>query len=87
MGNLLAKNESCIAPFFTIAVPHYRHKEHLKIAIDSILGQKFSDYEIVVSDNFSPCGAQNSIPNYLKLFIFKILQIIKIKRCIAEIPE
>jgi glycosyltransferase involved in cell wall biosynthesis len=66
MGNLIAKNESREVPFFTIAIPHYRHKEHLKIAIDSILCQEFSDYEILISDNFSPCDAINSIPDYLQ---------------------
>lgn len=38
-------------PFFSIVIPTYNRPEDLKIAIIGLLGQKFKDYEIVISDN------------------------------------
>jgi glycosyltransferase involved in cell wall biosynthesis len=40
-------------PFFSIIIPTYNSAECLQKAIDSIISQKFSDYEIVLVDGVS----------------------------------
>lgn len=65
MSQLISSFLSNNAPFFTVAIPHYRYNDHLKIAIESLLIQSFQNFEIVISDNNSPCDAIDSIPPYL----------------------
>jgi glycosyltransferase involved in cell wall biosynthesis len=52
--------------FFSIAIPHYRYRENLQIAIESILKQKFSNFEIIISDDCSPCDAHEIVPKELE---------------------
>ena len=40
-------------PLVTVLVPSYWHGNYLKERIDSILNQSFSDYELIVIDDFS----------------------------------
>ena len=40
-------------PFFSIIIPTYNRREFLKIAVDSVLSQSFSDYELIVVDDGS----------------------------------
>ena len=45
-------------PFFSIVMPVYNVQDYLSKAIDSILAQTFSDFELILVDDFSPdqCG-------------------------------
>lgn len=45
-------------PFFSIIIPTYNDLVHLKLAILSVLKQGFTDYEILVIDNFSSDGTE-----------------------------
>ena len=41
------------APFFSIVIPTYNRSELFPLAVRSILQQTFTDFEIIISDNFS----------------------------------
>lgn len=54
-GRLVASGgQSDKRPFFTVAIPHYRHTEHLKLAVESVLSQTTDDVELLISDDCSP---------------------------------
>ncbi|HWR18600.1 MAG TPA: glycosyltransferase family 2 protein [Clostridia bacterium] len=46
-------------PFFSVIMPVYRTENYLKSAAQSVLEQTFSDFELLLIDDFSPdmCGA------------------------------
>ena len=45
-------------PIFSIIVPVYKVEKYISKCIESILGQTFSDFEILCVDD---CGGDNSI--------------------------
>lgn len=40
-------------PFFSIVIPTYNHGHLIKRCLDSILAQKYTDWEVIVVNNFS----------------------------------
>ncbi|MCP3407834.1 glycosyltransferase family 2 protein [Bradyrhizobium sp. CCGB01] len=48
-------------PFISVAIPTFRRPEMVRRAIESVLLQKFSDWEMVISDDEGPEGAAWSI--------------------------
>ena len=38
----------------TIIIPHYNQKECLKVLLPSIANQTFTDYEVIIIDDFTP---------------------------------
>lgn len=42
------------APFFSIVMPVYNVEKHLNKAIDSVLAQSFTDFELILVDDCSP---------------------------------
>jgi glycosyltransferase involved in cell wall biosynthesis len=40
-------------PFFSICIPNYNYSKYLKLTIESVLSQSFTDFEIIISDNAS----------------------------------
>lgn len=49
-------------PFFSIIIPVYNRKNLLKIAVDSVLNQSFSDFELIIVDD----GSQDEIGKIFK---------------------
>ena len=45
------------APFITLIMPVYHAEKYLRAAIDSMLAQTFSDYELLLVDDCSPDGS------------------------------
>jgi glycosyltransferase involved in cell wall biosynthesis len=43
-------------PFITVAIPTYRRLPTLRRAVDSVLAQTFTDWELVISDDETPPG-------------------------------
>ena len=41
-------------PFFSVCIPAYNRKEYLPDLLDSILNQDFFDFEVVITEDFSP---------------------------------
>lgn len=41
-------------PLISICMPAYRHEDHVGNAIESILGQTFGDFELLINDDCSP---------------------------------
>ena len=40
-------------PFFSVVIPTFNQSNYLKKAIESVLAQKYKNYEIIVIDNNS----------------------------------
>lgn len=51
-------------PQVTIIVPNYNHVQYLEKRIDSILGQTFQDFELILLDDCSSDGSEKIINNY-----------------------
>ena len=50
-------------PFFSVVIPTYNHEVFLEKAVKSVLNQTFSDYEIIIIDNYSDDNTENLIRN------------------------
>ena len=48
-------------PFFSIIVPTYNRAQKLMCAIDSVLSQKFEDFELIIVDNGSTDGTKERL--------------------------
>lgn len=48
-------------PFFSVVIPTYNRREMLREALGSIWSQTFSDYEVIVVDDGSTDGTQESL--------------------------
>ena len=57
---------SATAPLLSVAIPHYKHRRHLQVVLDSLLPQTFDDFEIVISDDQSPDDSAAVIPALLR---------------------
>lgn len=51
-------------PFFSVLIPAFNRQEMLRSAIDSVLFQTFSDYEIIVIDDGSTDGTEILAEHY-----------------------
>lgn len=51
-------------PFFTIIIPTYNRVNFLKIAVESLLAQNFTDYQIIIIDDGSSDKTQALIKKY-----------------------
>jgi glycosyltransferase involved in cell wall biosynthesis len=50
----------------TVAVPHYKHRAHLELVLESLLCQTSEDFEILISDDCSPDDSNHVIPGLLE---------------------
>jgi len=53
-----------VAPLFSITIPVYNTEKYLHKAIDSVLTQKFSDFELIIIDDGSTDGCASIIDAY-----------------------
>lgn len=51
-------------PFFSIAVPTYNRSDKLRLAIQYLLAQNFSNFEIVISDNCSTDKTRETVASF-----------------------
>ena len=56
-----------MTPRVTVGVPVYNGEKYLRVALDSILGQDFGDFELIISDNASTDGTQDICNEYVEL--------------------
>ncbi|MBA2373732.1 MAG: glycosyltransferase family 2 protein [Chloroflexi bacterium] len=49
---------SASPPTLTIGVPVYNREKYLRAAVESVLGQSFDDFELIISDNASTDGTE-----------------------------
>jgi glycosyltransferase involved in cell wall biosynthesis len=56
-----------VNPKLTVGLPVYNGDRHLREAIDSILGQSFGDFSLLVADNASTDGTQDIARSYAAL--------------------
>jgi len=54
-----------VKKFFSVVIPHYKHRKYLEICISSILHQYGNNFEIIVSDDASPDDSEEYIPRLL----------------------
>lgn len=52
------------APFFTIGIPNYERPQYLREALQSILAQSFTDFEVIVSDDCSQADIASVISEF-----------------------
>ena len=55
-----------IAPFFTVVIPVYNHGKYLPAAVDTVLEQTFTDWEIVLVNDGSTDNTKDVIEEYIK---------------------
>ena len=53
-------------PFFSIIVPVYKTEKYIKECVDSILGQTFGDFEVILVDDGSPDACPRICDDYAK---------------------
>lgn len=70
-------------PFFSVAIPTYNRASDLKVALNSLLKQKFSDFEIIISDNCSTDDTEKTV----KSFKSKKIKYFKNKKNIDVLPN
>lgn len=60
-------------PLFSIIIPTYNSAQTLKVCLDSLLGQTYNNFEIIIIDGNSTDGTIEIIKNYSSLnpFLFK----------------
>ncbi len=51
-------------PKVSIIIPNYNHKPYLQQRLDSVLGQTFQDFEVIVLDDASTDGSQEVLKAY-----------------------
>jgi glycosyltransferase involved in cell wall biosynthesis len=51
-------------PLISIGVPAYNAEAHLGLTLEGLLGQTFSDFEIIISDNASTDGTRDVAESY-----------------------
>tara|TARA_B100000900_G_scaffold395401_1_gene393747 strand:+ start:336 stop:1382 length:1047 start_codon:yes stop_codon:yes gene_type:complete len=56
-----------LAPFFSILIPSYNRPKFITKCLDSILGNDFEDYEIIISDDNSPLASdiKKAVKSYI----------------------
>jgi glycosyltransferase involved in cell wall biosynthesis len=57
-------NSSIPTPFFSVCIPTYNTANYIGEAIQSILDQTFTDYEIVISDNCSTDNTKEVVDSF-----------------------
>ena len=55
-----------MTPKVSIGVPVYNGERHLRSAIESLLGQTFADFELIISDNASTDSTRDICEEYLR---------------------
>jgi len=60
------KNTNALAPIVSIGMPVYNGDKTLKSALDSLLKQSFTNFEIIISDNASTDGTKEICLSYAK---------------------
>lgn len=58
--------KDAMTPKLSVGLPVYNGETFLGAAIDSLLGQTFGDFELIVSDNASTDGTQDLIAGYAR---------------------
>ena len=60
-------------PLISIIIPTYQRCNELKIAISSVISQKFTNYELIIVDDGSTDGTKEMVNSFndLKIVYFK----------------
>ena len=67
-------------PKISVIIPTYNHKDFIGPAIESVLGQTYVDYEILVADDFSTDGTRSIVESYQRLYPKKVRALVGDKR-------
>ena len=57
-------NDKCINPLVSVIVPSYNHKDYLKERLESIYGQTYQNYEVILLDDCSTDGSTEILEYY-----------------------
>ena len=71
----MAAFSSMTTPLVTVLLPVYNAQDYLKQSIDSILGQTFTDFELIISDNSTNNLTQKSCEKFTDNRVFYIKRV------------
>jgi len=71
-------------PFFSIVIPTYNRAEYINKAVQSLLSQTFSDFEIIIIDDASTDDTEDIIQSYDDKRIVYIKNAANKERCISR---
>lgn len=67
-GNLCHKNniKKVVMPFFTVAVTTYKRPDILVDALESVIAQTFTDFELLIVDDASPDNTEQVVQQFIQ---------------------
>ncbi|MES2025549.1 MAG: glycosyltransferase family 2 protein [Pseudomonadota bacterium] len=65
MEKIISNDNEVMVPVISIGMPVYNGEKTLRAALDSILGQTFSNFELIISDNASSDGTEEICREYI----------------------
>jgi len=71
-GDAVESAKSRSQPLVTVAIPTFRGARFIRAAIDSVLNQSFSDFELIVVDDNSPDETQEILAEYTDPRVFYV---------------
>lgn len=54
-----------VSPKVSVCIPTYKYADYLPLAVDSVLNQDFSDFELIIQDDCSDDGTVEAVQKYL----------------------
>lgn len=68
-------SENRLSSLVSVVMPTYNHANYISLAIDSVRSQTYTNWELIIVDNFSDDGTLDLIKNYSPDARIKFLQI------------
>lgn len=67
-------------PIVSVIIPSYNHAKFISEAIESVINQTFTDFELIIVDDCSPDDSVNVIRNFkddrIKLFVNEKMKVL-----------
>lgn len=68
-------SENRLSPLVSVVMPTYNHANYISLAIDSVQSQTYTNWELIIVDNFSDDGTLDLVKNYSQDARIKFLQL------------
>lgn len=67
-------SDNRLSPLVSVVMPTYNHANYISLAIDSVQSQTYTNWELIIVDNFSDDGTLDLVKNYSQDARIKFLQ-------------